>query len=95
MRWARHVAHIDEKCIQNFHWKTLRKEALRRARCRWEDNIRMDLREVGWEGVDWIHMAQDRIVACSCIHGGNEPYSSIFLDYLSDYQLLKDTAPWS
>jgi hypothetical protein len=27
---------------------------------RWEDNIRMDLKEIGWEGVDWIGMAQDR-----------------------------------
>jgi hypothetical protein len=26
----------------------------------WEDNIRMDLKEVGWEGVDWIHLAQKR-----------------------------------
>jgi len=25
-----------------------------------EDNIRMNLREVGWEGVDWMHLAQDR-----------------------------------
>jgi hypothetical protein len=25
----------------------------------WEDNIRMDLRELGWESVDWIHLAQD------------------------------------
>jgi hypothetical protein len=30
------------------------------GRRRWEDNIRMDLREVGWEFVDWIHLAQDR-----------------------------------
>jgi hypothetical protein len=27
---------------------------------RWEDSIRMDLREVGWEVVDWIHLAKDR-----------------------------------
>jgi hypothetical protein len=27
---------------------------------RWEDNIKMDLREVGWEGMDWIDLAQDR-----------------------------------
>jgi hypothetical protein len=27
---------------------------------RWEDNIRMDLREIVSEGVDWIHLAQDR-----------------------------------
>jgi hypothetical protein len=26
----------------------------------WEDNIRMNVREVGWEGVEWIHLAQDR-----------------------------------
>jgi len=25
-----------------------------------EDNIRMDLREIGWEGVDWTHLAEDR-----------------------------------
>jgi hypothetical protein len=30
-----------------------------RPRRRWED-IRMDLREIGWEGVEWIHLAQDR-----------------------------------
>jgi hypothetical protein len=27
---------------------------------RWEDNIRMDLREIGWEDADWNHLAQDR-----------------------------------
>jgi hypothetical protein len=32
---------------------------LGRPRCRWEDNIKMDLQEVGW-GMDWIEMAQDR-----------------------------------
>jgi len=32
-----------------------------RPRRTWEYNIRMDLKEVGWEGVDWIHRAQDRI----------------------------------
>jgi len=31
-----------------------------RARCRWEDNVRMDLKEIWWEGVDWIHLAQDK-----------------------------------
>jgi hypothetical protein len=31
-----------------------------RPRCRWEDNIKMDLQEVGWDGVTWIDMAQDR-----------------------------------
>jgi hypothetical protein len=27
---------------------------------RWEDNIRTDLREIGWKGVQWMHMAQDK-----------------------------------
>ena len=31
-----------------------------RPRCRWEDNIRMDLQEVGCGGMDWIELAQDR-----------------------------------
>jgi len=29
-------------------------------RHRWDDNIRIDLREKWWEGVDWTHLAQDR-----------------------------------
>jgi hypothetical protein len=33
---------------------------LGRPRRRWEDNIKMDLREVGWEGADWIDLAHDR-----------------------------------
>jgi hypothetical protein len=32
---------------------------LGRPRRRWEDNIKMDLREVEWEGMDWIKVAQD------------------------------------
>jgi hypothetical protein len=33
---------------------------LGRPRCRWVDNIKMDLREIGWDGMDWIVLAQDR-----------------------------------
>jgi hypothetical protein len=36
------------------------KRPLGRPRCRWVDNIRMDLGEVGWGDVDWICLAQDR-----------------------------------
>jgi hypothetical protein len=43
----------------------------------------MDLREIGWEGVDWIHLAQDIPVVGSC-EDGDEPSGSIkggkFLD---------------
>jgi hypothetical protein len=33
---------------------------LERPRRRWEDNIKTDLREVGWGGMNWIELAQDR-----------------------------------
>jgi hypothetical protein len=36
------------------------KRPLVRPRCRWEDNIKMDLQEVGCGGIDWIVLAQDR-----------------------------------
>ena len=36
------------------------KRALGRPTCRWEDNIKMDLQEVGCGGMDWIELAQDR-----------------------------------
>jgi hypothetical protein len=36
------------------------KRPLGRPRCRWEDGIRMDLREIGWRSVDWIQLAQVR-----------------------------------
>jgi hypothetical protein len=40
--------------------KPERKRPLGRSRRRWEDNIRMDLREIGWGGMDWIDLSQDR-----------------------------------
>jgi hypothetical protein len=36
------------------------KRPLGRPRRRWEDNIRMDLREIDWEGVDWMRLTQGR-----------------------------------
>jgi hypothetical protein len=36
------------------------KRPLGRPRRRWEDNIKMDLREIEWDGMDWIKLAQDR-----------------------------------
>jgi len=36
------------------------KRPLGRPRCRWEDNIKMKLQEVGYGGMDWIEMARDR-----------------------------------
>jgi hypothetical protein len=36
------------------------KRTLGRPRRKWEDNIKIDLREIGWDGMDWIDLAQDR-----------------------------------
>jgi hypothetical protein len=36
------------------------KRSLRRPRRRWVDNIKMDLREIGWNGMCWIELAEDR-----------------------------------
>jgi hypothetical protein len=40
--------------------KPERKRPLGRSKCRWEDNIKADLQEVGCGGMDWIELAQDR-----------------------------------
>jgi hypothetical protein len=37
------------------------KRQLGRLRCRWEDNIKMDLREIGINGVNWIQLAKNRV----------------------------------
>jgi hypothetical protein len=40
--------------------RPVRKRLLGRPRHRWEDNIKIDIHEVGWGGMDWIDLAQDR-----------------------------------
>jgi hypothetical protein len=51
------------------------KRSLGRPIRRWEDNIRMDLTEIGWGGMDWVALAQGPVEG-SCEHG-NEPSDSI------------------
>jgi hypothetical protein len=43
-----------------FVGKPERNRPIRRPKRRWEDNIKIDLREIGWDGMKWIHLAQDR-----------------------------------
>ena len=49
-----------QKCIQSLVGKPESKRPLGRPRRRWEDNIKMDLREVGCDPRDWIALAEDR-----------------------------------
>jgi hypothetical protein len=44
-----------ERCLQDFGWE------VRRPRRRWEDNIKMNLREIGIDGASWIKLAQVRV----------------------------------
>jgi hypothetical protein len=58
MRLAGHVTRMEEK--RNAYRLLVGKRPLERPRRRWLDSIRMDLVELGWGGVDWIGLAQDR-----------------------------------
>jgi hypothetical protein len=62
MRRAGHVARMGEK--RNAYTILVRKPERKRPlgipRRRWVNNVKMNLREIGWDGVDWIDVAQDR-----------------------------------
>jgi hypothetical protein len=62
MRLAGHVARMGKK--SNAYRVLVRKpegkRPLGRHRRKWEYNIKMDVREIGWGGMDWIHLTQDR-----------------------------------
>jgi hypothetical protein len=58
MRWAEHVACMGEG--RDEYRVLVGKPEGRKTRLRWEDNIKMDLQEVGCGGTDWIALAQDR-----------------------------------
>jgi hypothetical protein len=63
MRWAGHVARMGEKrkAYRLLVGKPEGKRPLGRSRRRWVDNIKMYLLDVGWGGVDWVGLAQDRV----------------------------------
>jgi hypothetical protein len=60
MRWAGHMARMEEVrgAYNILVGRPEGKRPLERPRCRWEDNIKMDLWEIGFGDVDWIHWAQ-------------------------------------
>ena len=62
MRWTVHVADMGERraVYRVLVGKPEVKRPLGRPRCRWEDNIKMDLQEMGFGVMDWIELAQDR-----------------------------------
>ncbi|KAJ4450377.1 hypothetical protein ANN_01798 [Periplaneta americana] len=62
LRWAGHVVRMGESsnAYRVLVGRLEGKRSLGRPRRRWEDNIKMDLREVGYDGRDWINLAQNR-----------------------------------
>jgi hypothetical protein len=62
MRWTGHVACRGKKtgACRILVGRPEGRRPLGRPRRRWEDNIKMDLQDVGWEGMDWSELAQDR-----------------------------------
>jgi hypothetical protein len=62
MWWEGHVARVVEgrSVCRVLVGKSDGKRPLGRPRHRWEDNIKVDLQEVGCRGMDWIELAQDR-----------------------------------
>jgi hypothetical protein len=63
MRWAGHVARMGEEreIYRVLVGRSEGKRPLGRPRRRWEDNIKMDLREIGIDGANWILLAQNRV----------------------------------
>jgi hypothetical protein len=60
MGGARSTHWRNEYRIKNLVGKPEWKTPLGRPRCRWSENIRMDLREIGWELLDWMYLDQYR-----------------------------------
>jgi hypothetical protein len=60
--WAGHVARMGKtrNVYRILVGNPEGKRPLRRPRRRWVDNIKMDLREIGWVDMDWIDLVQDR-----------------------------------
>jgi hypothetical protein len=70
MRWAGHVARMGEGkgVYMVFVGRPEGKRPLGRPRRRWEDNIKMGLREIGIDGANWICLAQDRVQWRACVN---------------------------
>ena len=62
LRWARHVARMEESrsAFKIVTGKSTEKRPLGRPRRRWEDNIRMDLEEIGINAGNWVYLTQNR-----------------------------------
>jgi hypothetical protein len=80
MRWVVYAhASKEEKCTQKFLKENLKHSPFGS----WEDNIKTYLKEAGWKGVDWIHLAQDANKLLCSIKGRK------YLKYLTNYYITQ------
>jgi hypothetical protein len=70
MGWVGHVAHMRERrgVYKVLDGRPKAKRPLVRPRHKWEDNIKLDLMEIGFNGVNWIQLAQDRVQWWACVN---------------------------
>jgi hypothetical protein len=70
MRWAGHVARMGEgrSVYRVLIGRPQGKRPLGRPRRRWEDNIKLDLREIGIDEANWIKLAQDMVQLRACVN---------------------------
>jgi hypothetical protein len=89
MRWAGHVARMGEGrgVYRVLVGRPEGKRPLGRPKRRWEDNIKLDLREIGIDGKNWIKLARDRVQwrACVC----TVMNLRLFFNKLRDIKLFK------
>jgi hypothetical protein len=70
MRWAGHVARMGKgrSVYRVLVGRPKDKGPLGRPRRRWKDNIKMDLREIGFDGANWFQLAQDKVQWRFCVN---------------------------
>jgi hypothetical protein len=78
----RHASERRGKCI-GFWWESQKERPLRRQMHRWEDGIRMDLREIGWGSVEWIQLVQEWGPVACFFEYGDEPVCSGAMELVS------------
>ena len=82
LRWAGHVARVEE-FFRILTGKTTEKRSLGRHSHRWEDNIRMDLKEIGVNMMNWIDLAQDRDYWRALVNAALNLWVSLVMDFVS------------
>jgi hypothetical protein len=86
----------DEKCVQTVNGTPEEKRPVRRPKSKWEDNIQMNHREIGWKDVHWVRLSQERDRWRALVNTVMKLRSPGLSLWQSNYQFLKeDWAPWS